>query len=211
MTITKSTIRRQGLKGDLRFEGNLRVKPAPDLIRGAEIAYKAELLGEGAQHSEARPENMGMVNVTIVQGKIMQSIAKIFESIFNTNYSDFSYVDDLAVFVKSERAGNRVIKSITNYLEKKLKVTVNRKKSKVRKVRESAVLGFHIHFKKLRTTEPKVRTKEAINMVLSRKSYWRLSKTLATNCGLSNATFEKEGLISIRELWCKVHHLATAR
>ena len=201
------------------------------------------------------------------------------------------YADDLAIFVKSERAGNRVMESITNYLEKKLKVTVNRKKSKVSKVRESAVLGFHIHFKKLRTTEPKVRKfkaklklisrrcpgisiesrytelrkyiqgwmshygcglkfdtaamldgwirrrirmcywkqwrkprkrirelikrgvrkKEAINMGLSRKSYWRLSKTLATNCGLSNATLEKEGLISIRVLWCKVHHPATAR
>ena len=201
------------------------------------------------------------------------------------------YADDLAIFVKSERAGNRVMESITNYLEKKLKVTVNRKKSKVSKVRESAVLGFHIHFKKLRTTEPKVlkfkaklklisrrcpgisiesryselreyiqgwmshydcglkfntavmldgwirrrirmcywkqwrkprkrirelikrgvRTKEAINMGLSRKSYWRLSKTLATNCGQSNATLEKEGLISIRKLWCKIHHPATAR
>jgi RNA-directed DNA polymerase len=48
-------------------------------------------------------------------------------------------------------------------------------------------------------------------MGLSRKSYWRLSKTLATNYGLSNATLEEEGLTSIRELWCKVHHPATGR
>ena len=56
-----------------------------------------------------------------------------------------------------------------------------------------------------------VRKKEAINLGLSRKSYWRLSKTLATNCGMSNATLEKEGLISIRTLWCKIHYPATAR
>lgn len=56
-----------------------------------------------------------------------------------------------------------------------------------------------------------VQMKEAINMGLSRKSYWRLSKTLAPNCGLSNMTLEKEGLIFIRELWCKAHHPNTAR
>lgn len=79
------------------------------------------------------------------------------------------YADDLAVFVKSERAGKRVMESIANYLEKKLKVTVNRKKSKVSKVLESAVLGFHIHFKKLRTTEPKVRKFKAKLKLISRR------------------------------------------
>ncbi len=65
MTITKSTIRRQGLKGDLRSEGswseNLRVdvSACKRTSRQTEIAYKAEPLGEEAQHSEARPENMG--------------------------------------------------------------------------------------------------------------------------------------------------------
>ncbi|MDQ6981560.1 MAG: hypothetical protein Q9M08_00940, partial [Mariprofundus sp.] len=42
--------------------------------------------------------------------------------------------------------------------------------------------------------------RDAINMGLSRKSYWRLSKTLATNNGLSNTHFEKIGLISVRTL-----------
>ncbi len=65
MTITKSTIRRQGLKGNLRSEGsqseNLRVvvSACEHTGRQTEIAYKAEPLGEGAQHSEAHPENMG--------------------------------------------------------------------------------------------------------------------------------------------------------
>jgi hypothetical protein len=41
--------------------------------------------------------------------------------------------------------------------------------------------------------------------------YWRLSKTLATNSGLSNAHFERIGLVSVRKLGCKIHHPATAR
>jgi hypothetical protein len=41
-----------------------------------------------------------------------------------------------------------------------------------------------------------VKKLDAIHMGISRKSYWRLSKTLATNSGLSNAYFQKIGLIS---------------
>jgi RNA-directed DNA polymerase len=201
------------------------------------------------------------------------------------------YADDLAIFVKSKRAGERVLASVSRYLECKLKVKVNQAKSYVKPVKESSVLGFEIHRKKLRTLDRKiiafqrelklitrrcpgisiasrikrlkdyvqgwmahygcglkyddavkldgwirrrlrmcywkqwrkprrriraliklgVNTREAIRLGLSRKSYWRLSKTLATNSGLSNAHFTEIGLISMRELWCKIHHPATAR
>jgi RNA-directed DNA polymerase len=40
------------------------------------------------------------------------------------------YADDFCVYVKSERAGLRVLESITKYLEKELKLTVNRTKVK---------------------------------------------------------------------------------
>ena len=201
------------------------------------------------------------------------------------------YADDLAIFVKSKRAGERVMASISRYLEQKLKVKVNQAKSKVSPVKESSVLGFEIHHKKLRTLDSKVQKfkhelkrimrrcpgisigsriirlrqyaqgwmghygcglkfddaialdgwirrrlrmcywkqwrrprrriralinlgvnkRDAIRLGLSRKSYWRLSKTLATNSGLSNTHFEEIGLISLRTLWCKIHHPATAR
>lgn len=201
------------------------------------------------------------------------------------------YADDLAIFVKSNRAGERVLESVSRYLERKLKVKVNQSKSKVGLVKQSSVLGFQIHLKKLRTLDRKVKgfkqelkritrrcpgisimsrlyrlkqyvqgwmahygcglkyddavkldgwirrrlrmcywkqwrrprrriraliklgvgKYDAIRLGLSRKSYWRLSKTLATNAGLSNAHFDKIGLISIRTLWCKIHHPATAR
>ncbi len=201
------------------------------------------------------------------------------------------YADDLAIFVKSKRAGERVMASISRYLECKLKVKVNQAKSKVSPVKESSVLGFEIHHKKLRTLDCKIRKfkhelklitrrcpgisigsriirlrqyaqgwmghygcglkyndavaldgwirrrlrmcywkqwrrprrrigqliklgvskQNAIRLGLSRKSYWRLSKTLGTNMGLSNAHFEQIGLISLRTLWCKIHHPAMAR
>jgi RNA-directed DNA polymerase len=48
-----------------------------------------------------------------------------------------------------------------------------------------------------------------INMVVSsRKGYWKLSRTLATNMGMDNAWLEEQGLISLKEQWSKIHYPA---
>ena len=52
---------------------------------------------------------------------------------------------DLAIFVRSKRAGERVLARVSRYLETKLTVKVNKAKSKVAHVKESSVLGFKIH------------------------------------------------------------------
>lgn len=45
--------------------------------------------------------------------------------------------------------------------------------------------------------------RHAILTGISRKGYWRLSKTLATQTGMTNEWFEEQGLLSIRKLWMK--------
>ena len=55
------------------------------------------------------------------------------------------YADDCNIYVKSRKAGDRVMKSVTEYLEKKLKLTVNREKSKVGSPTKRKFLGFCIH------------------------------------------------------------------
>ena len=47
--------------------------------------------------------------------------------------------------------------------------------------------------------------KQAILTALSRKSYWHLSKTLATQTGMTNKWLASQGLISVRDLWIKAH------
>jgi RNA-directed DNA polymerase len=42
----------------------------------------------------------------------------------------------------------------------------------------------------------------------SNKSYWRLSRTYATNAGMSNAWLSKQGLVNIKQLWCKAQGYA---
>ena len=55
------------------------------------------------------------------------------------------YADDCNIYVKSTKAGNRVMKSITNFLEENLKLIVNRQKSEVGSPTKRKFLGFCIH------------------------------------------------------------------
>jgi len=54
------------------------------------------------------------------------------------------YADDCNIFVRSQAAGDRVLASITKFLEEKLKLQVNRKKSAVAKVWERKFLGHRL-------------------------------------------------------------------
>ena len=52
------------------------------------------------------------------------------------------YADDGRIYVRSERAGQRVMESITHYIEQRLKLRVNRQKSAVAPAVERPLLGF---------------------------------------------------------------------
>lgn len=52
------------------------------------------------------------------------------------------YADDITIFVQSRRAGERVLKSVTDYIESRLKLQVNRDKSGVYHYTKVGMLGF---------------------------------------------------------------------
>jgi RNA-directed DNA polymerase len=52
------------------------------------------------------------------------------------------YADDFIILVKSQRAGERMLKSITGYLERRLRLVINTEKSQVVSASESKFLGF---------------------------------------------------------------------
>jgi group II intron reverse transcriptase/maturase len=56
------------------------------------------------------------------------------------------YADDLRVYVRSERAAERTLASITDYLERRLRLKVNREKSSVRPAGQATLLGFGLIF-----------------------------------------------------------------
>jgi group II intron reverse transcriptase/maturase len=52
------------------------------------------------------------------------------------------YADDCNIYVKTQRAGERVLEGVKQFLEKKLKLKVNPKKSKVERATKAKFLGF---------------------------------------------------------------------
>jgi len=54
------------------------------------------------------------------------------------------YADDCNIYVRSERAGQRVMTSISQFITRKLKLKVNQTKSKVDRPRDRKFLGFRL-------------------------------------------------------------------
>jgi group II intron reverse transcriptase/maturase len=55
------------------------------------------------------------------------------------------YADDCNIYVRTQRAGERVMGSVKRFLEKKLKLKVNPKKSKVERASRAKFLGFSFY------------------------------------------------------------------
>jgi len=52
------------------------------------------------------------------------------------------YADDFVIFVKSEKSAQRVFDSVVDFIEKKLKLKINRSKSQITKYHKLTFLGF---------------------------------------------------------------------
>ncbi len=82
------------------------------------------------------------------------------------------YADDCNVYVKSRRAGERVMASLTTYLEKGLKLKVNREKSEVDRPQRRKFLGFSFLYGKqvpIRLADKTIeRFKERIRQITNR-------------------------------------------
>ena len=65
------------------------------------------------------------------------------------------YADDCIIVVKSEKAANRVMESITKFIEKKLGLKVNAEKSKVARPDQIKYLGYGFYYIKTGIIKPK--------------------------------------------------------
>lgn len=75
------------------------------------------------------------------------------------------YADDCSIYVKSSRAAERVLQSITNFIEKELKLKVNRDKSGTRRPNEMKLLGYSFY-----------RGKGSYRLRIARQSYERFKR-----------------------------------
>lgn len=65
------------------------------------------------------------------------------------NHKFVRYADDFIIVVASRKAGERVMASITRFVERKLKLKVNTTKSQVAPINQCTFLGFSFHGTKL--------------------------------------------------------------
>lgn len=90
------------------------------------------------------------------------------------------YADDCNIYVKTEVAGNRIMQSITGFLEKKLKLKVNREKSAVAEVTTRKFLGYRITNEGKLTIAPKSieKAKDRIRETTRRKQPMGLEQVI---------------------------------
>ncbi len=89
------------------------------------------------------------------------------------------YADDCIIVVQSEKAANRVIKSITRFIEKKLGLKVNVEKSKVARPNQIKYLGYGFYYTKtgIIKTKPHLKSIQKFKRKLKQltKRSWSIS------------------------------------
>jgi RNA-directed DNA polymerase len=113
------------------------------------------------------------------------------------------YADDCNVYVKSKRAGLRVLESITNFVEKKLKLKINRVKSAVARPPQRKFLGYSFTWHK----QPRIRVpKETVKRLrIHLKAIFRRGK------GRNLQKFISEDLNPIYRGWINYFRLAEVK
>lgn len=81
------------------------------------------------------------------------------------------WADDFVILLRSKRAAERVMESITIYLEETLGLPVNRDKSQVARIRDVEFLGFQIYRGKIRvSTKARKRFKDHVRRLTPRNN-----------------------------------------
>lgn len=113
------------------------------------------------------------------------------------------YADDCNIYVKSDRAGKRVLESITKFLRIKLKLKVNKEKSAVDSTTKRKFLGYSFYY-----------SKEGIKFRVHNKSYERLKDKIRniTNRNISmNFNYRLKKLKQIIVGWVNYFKLANMK
>jgi len=90
------------------------------------------------------------------------------------------YADDFLVMVKSARAAERVMAGVTRFVEGKLKLTVNRTKSRTAPLKECSFLGFQIgaRGKVVWTAKAQMRFQQRVREITSRSRGHRVQTVI---------------------------------
>lgn len=108
------------------FERHVQDKAILKFIRRSLQVGAIDLSGEVAERKIGAPQ--GGVISPLLCNIYLHELDKELEK---RNHKFVRYADDFVIFVRSKRAGERVMSSITQFIEKELKLIVNKDKSRV--------------------------------------------------------------------------------
>ena len=135
---------------------------------------------------------------TVVDRLICQAIAQVLTPIFDPDFSASSFGfrpgrsahDCMNYFGISEYY--RPVPALDHWIRRRIRMCYWKQWRYARtKVRHLLELGTS--------------KRQAILTAIRRKGYWHLSKTLATQTGMTNQWLASQGLLSVRDLWIKAH------
>jgi len=109
------------------------------LLRLINAYLKAGMMSDGLEEQRVAGTPQGGPLSPLLSNIVLDELDKEIES---RGLSFCRYADDCNIFVKSRKAGERVMASLVKFIEEKLKLTVNREKSGVRHCSEVKFLGY---------------------------------------------------------------------
>src|SRR5215472_1317389 len=110
------------------------------LIRGY---LEAGVMVDGIRHPTAEGTPQGSPLSPILSNIMLDDLDRELEG---RGHRFVRYADDLRVFVRSERAAQRVFESACGVIERRLMLKVNREKSSIRRAAQATLLGFGFFF-----------------------------------------------------------------
>jgi RNA-directed DNA polymerase len=109
------------------------------LLRLIKAYLKAGMMDDGLTEQRVAGTPQGGPLSPLLSNIVLDELDKELES---RGHSFCRYADDCNIYVKSRKAGERVMTSIVDFIEKKLKLKVNNAKSGVRHCSDVKFLGY---------------------------------------------------------------------
>jgi group II intron reverse transcriptase/maturase len=109
------------------------------LLRLIKAYLKAGMLDDGLTEQRVAGTPQGGPLSPLLSNIVLDELDKELES---RGHSFCRYADDCNIYVRSRKAGDRVMASMVDFIEKKLKLKVNREKSGVRHCSDVKFLGY---------------------------------------------------------------------
>jgi RNA-directed DNA polymerase len=120
------------------------------VLRLIGLYLRAGVMIDGRLHATRKGVPQGGPLSPILSNILLDDLDKELEA---RGHRFARYADDFIILVKSQRAGERVMLRITRFLERRLRLSVNERKSRVASVEECSFLGFTFRRGRIRWTE----------------------------------------------------------